>query len=101
MMPSLATLDISGTPISDLGPLATSRRLQSLDISGLTVGNVKILALLPLTRLTLSPIKISDKASLNILRGHRTIRILRAPGDPDNQTAAEFWRKLDAREYDG
>lgn len=100
MMPSLSALDISGTSINDLGPLGTSRRLQSLDISRLAIENVKILVSLPLTRLTLSPMMISDKASLNSLRGLRFLRILRTPGDPDEQPPAEFWRKLDSGEYD-
>jgi serine/threonine protein kinase/class 3 adenylate cyclase len=99
MMP-LSTLDISGTSVSDLSPLRTNRSLQSLDISGLAIENVRILTFLPLTRLTLSPMMISDKASLNSLRGHRSLRIVRAPGDPDDQPAGEFWRKLDAGEYD-
>jgi len=100
MLPLLSTLDISGTSISDLAPLATSRRLLSLDLGRLAAENIRTLMFLPLARLTLTPTLISDKASLNTLRGHRTIRVLRTPDDPDDQTAAEFWRKFDAGEYD-
>ena len=100
MLPLLSALDISGTSITDLAPLATSRRLLSLDLGRLAAENIRTLLFLPLARLTLSPTLISDKASLNTLRAHRTIRVLRTPDDPDDQTAAEFWRKRDAGEYD-
>ncbi|MEI6035555.1 MAG: protein kinase [Verrucomicrobiae bacterium] len=100
---TLTALDISGTSITDISPLGpplTCSRLQSLDIGHLSVDNVKALAFLPLSRLTLSPMMVADKASIKSLRGLRTLRILRAPDDPVHQPAAEFWRKLDAGEYD-
>lgn len=99
MMPMLTSLDISGTPITDITPLGICRRIQTLDIGHLALENIKILAFFPLTKLTLSPMMIADKSSLNSLRGLRTLRILRAPDDPEDQTAAEFWRRFDAGEY--
>ncbi len=100
LMPLLTSLDISGTSVSDLSPLTTCRRLQNLDMGKLSLENLRPLAFLPIARLTLSPLMISDKASLNALRSLRTLKTLRTPDDPENQPAAEFWRKLDAGEYE-
>ncbi len=99
-MPQLASLDISGTQISDLAPLATCRWLQSLDAGSLSLENVRTLAFPPIARLTISPMMITDKAALNGLRASRRLIVLRAPGDPADQPAAEFWKKLDAGGYD-
>ncbi len=100
LMPLLANLDISGTSVSDLSPLRICSRLQNLDIGKLALDNLRPLFALPIARLTLSPLMISDKPSLNALRSLRTLKILRTPDDPENQPAAEFWRKLDAGEYE-
>ena len=98
--PQLSSLDISGTQITDLAPLATYRMLQSLDAGKLSLENVRTLGFLPLARLTISPMLITDKAALNGLRASRRLLVLRAPDDPPDQPAAEFWKKLDARGYD-
>lgn len=101
LMPVLSSLDISGSSITDLLPLGTTpgRRLQSLDAGKLALENVKSLNVQPLVRLTISPMMIQDKAALGSLRWLRTLRYVRAPDDPVDQPAAEFWRKLDAGEY--
>ncbi|MCK9589188.1 MAG: protein kinase [Terrimicrobiaceae bacterium] len=99
-MPQLASLDISGTQITDLSPLGGCRRLQSLDAGMLSLEGLRTLGFLPLARLTISPMMISDKAALNGLKTLRMLRVLRAPGDPEDQPAAEFWRKLDSGGYD-
>jgi len=99
MMPLLASLNISGTPVADITPLGICRRIQTLDIGHIALENVRILAFFPLTRLTLSPLMIADKNSLNSLRGLRTLRVIRSPDDPEDQAAAEFWRRLDAGDY--
>ncbi len=99
-MPGLVSLDISGTRVADLSPLSYCRMLQSLDAGKLSVDNLRILGFLPVARLTISPMMISDKTALNGLRALKQLRFLRAPGDPADQTAAEFWRKLDSRSYD-
>ena len=99
-MPQLASLDISGTQVVDLTPLATCRWLQSLDAGKLSLENLRALGFLPLARLTISPMMISDKATLNGLRTWRLLRFVRAPGDPADQPAAEFWKKLDSGGYD-
>ena len=100
IMPLLTNLDLSGTPIRDLSPLALSRRIQTLDVSLMAIDSVRPLLYLPLASLTISPLMVSDKASLNSLRGLRTLRVIRTPDDPVDQPAAEFWRKLAAGEYD-
>jgi len=98
-MPQLISLDISGTQVADLSPLAACHWLQSLDAGKLSLTNLQSLRFLPLARLTVSPTRITDKASLNGLRTWRQLRVLRAPGDPADQPAAEFWKKLDSGGY--
>ncbi len=100
-MPVLTTLDISGSAVADLNPLAACRKLHSLDIGTLAVQSVRGLAFLPLVRLTFNPEMVSDRESLKVLRSLRTLRVLRKPGDPDDQTTAEFWRRFDAGDYGG
>ena len=99
-MPTLVSLDISGSRVADLSPLAYCRMLQSLDAGKLSLDNLRVLGFLPVSRLTISPMMISDKAVLNGLRNLKQIRVLRAPEDPADQPAAEFWRKLDSGGYD-
>lgn len=98
-MPLLETLSLPGTRVTDLMPLAYSRRLRQLDISTLDPTNLRQLVNLPLDTLVLSPENITDTASLQSLRLHRTLRVLRSPSDPENQRAFDFWRKYDAGEY--
>ena len=99
-MPQLVSLDISGTQISDLTPLAACRWLQSLDAGKLSLTNLQALRFLPLSRLTISPMMVSDKAALSALRVWRLLRVVRAPDDPADQPAVEFWKKLDSGGYD-
>jgi len=98
-MPLLNKLDLSFTQITDLTPLGVCRRLQHLDLAGLNPTNLRTLLKLPLESLTLSPMLMSDKNSLNALRLHRTLKILRSPQDPPDQPASEFWRKVDSGQY--
>ena len=98
-MPLLDKLDLSFTQVSDLAPLGACRRLQHLDLAGLNPINVRTLLKLPLESLTVSPMLISDKSSLNALRFHRTLKILRSPQDPPDQPATEFWRRLETGQY--
>jgi hypothetical protein len=55
--------------------------------------------LLQLQSLTLSPLLITDKAALNSLRGHNSLKSIRTPTDKEGQTFVEFWRRLDAGDY--
>lgn len=98
-MPLLETLSLPGTRVTDLSPLAYSRRLRQLDISTLDPANLRQLVALPLDTLVLSPENITDTAGLQALRLHRTLRVLRSPSDPENQRAFDFWRRFDAGEY--
>ncbi|MFZ4774919.1 MAG: protein kinase domain-containing protein [Terrimicrobiaceae bacterium] len=100
LMPMLSTLDISGTGITDLTPLAACRRLQSLEAGRQALENLRTLAFLPLARLTISPMLISDKAALNGLKTFKTLRVLRAPDDPKDQPPLEFWKKLESGSYE-
>lgn len=99
-LPLLSSLDISGTRITDLSPLSPCKRLLSLDAGRVSIENLRTLAFLPVARLTISPMMVSDKAALNGLKLLKTLKVLRAPEDPADQPAAEFWRKLDSRGYD-
>lgn len=94
------SLDISGSRVADLSPLAYCRMLQSLDAGKLSLDNLRVLGFLPVSRLTISPMMISDKAVLNGLRNLKQICVLRAPEDPADQPATEFWRKLESGGYD-
>jgi hypothetical protein len=98
-MPLLDSLDLSFTHVSDLAPLGACRRLLHLDLAGLNPANIRTLLKLPLESLTLSPMLISDKNSLNALRFHRTLKVMRSPQDPPEQSASDFWRKLDSGAY--
>ena len=97
--PQVQRLDLADTPPSDLSALFACRRLQFLDISGADRSGLRILVNLPLESLTLSPQLISDKNSLESLRLHRTLRILRSPEDPENFTPVAFWKKYDSGGY--
>jgi serine/threonine protein kinase len=99
-MPRLETLNLAGSEVSDLSPLINCRRLQSLDISSTNPANLRILLNLPLESLTLSPLLLSDRASLIALRGHRTLKTLRTPTDPEQHAPAQFWQKLESNAYD-
>jgi len=97
VMPALESLDLSGSQVTDISPLVFARRLQSLDAGKLTLQNLpRLRELRFLTRLTISPEKISDKAGLATLRQLPALRVLRAPGDPENQAPGLFWKKIDA-----
>ena len=98
-MPLLDKLDLSFTQVTDLAPLGACRRLQYLDLAGLNPINLRTLLKLPLESLTLSPMLITDKSSLNALRFHRTLKILRSPQDPLDQPTSDFWRRLEAGQY--
>jgi Leucine-rich repeat (LRR) protein len=99
-MPLVEKLDLSLTHVTDLTPLAACRQLRHLDLTGLNPASLRTLMKLPLESLTLSPMLITDRSSLDALRVHRTLKVMRSPEDPLEQPASEFWRKLDSGEYD-
>ena len=98
-MPLLETLDISSTHITDLSPLLACRNLRDLNLAGLNPVNPRALMNLPIESLTVSPMLITDRKGLDSLRFHRTLKVLRSPDDPLDQTASDFWRKLDRGAY--
>ncbi|MCX7868451.1 MAG: hypothetical protein N2322_00730, partial [Terrimicrobiaceae bacterium] len=100
MMPQLERLDLANTEARDLSPLLWCRRLRHLDISGGDRTGLRNLLNLPLESLCLSPFLISDKAGLQALRSHRTLKILRTPADSGALAPAVFWSKLDSGGYD-
>jgi len=100
MMPQLETLNLAGSFVSDLSPLLNCRRLRNLDLSATNPSSLRILLTLPLESLTLSPLRITDKASLMAIRGHRTLRSLRTPEDPPTHAPLLFWQKLENGHYD-
>ncbi len=99
MMPRLEALDISHTKVGDLAFLRWTR-LQEIHLAGLNPANLRTLAWLPVRTVTLSPELLSDPASLTAgLRLHKSLKVLRSPDDPAQQSAAEFWRKFDSGQY--
>jgi Leucine-rich repeat (LRR) protein len=98
-MPLLEKLDLSFTHVTDLAPLGACRQLRYLDLAGLNPSNLRTLIKLPLESLTLSPMLVTDRSSLNALRFHRTLKVLRSPEDPPDQSASEFWHKLETGSY--
>ena len=100
-MPRLEELVLTDTNVTDLSPLLTVRLpLRNLKIDGLNPANLRALMNFPLESLTVSPMLIRDKEGLDSLRMHRTLKILRAPGDPEDQPARRFWEKLDRGDYE-
>lgn len=96
--PQLVLLDVSGTAVTDFSPVS-SRRLRHLLMAGIEPANLIQLQNFPLETLVIGPPLLFDKAKLHPLRFHRTLHSIRAPGDPEDQPAAEFWRRLDSQEY--
>ena len=98
-MPLLENLDLSETDVTDLGALVSVRSLRHLNLAGLNPSNLRVLLNLPVESISLSPMLITDKAGLDSLRLHRTLKVLRAPGDPEDQAPPDFWHKLDNGAY--
>lgn len=98
-MPALEKLNITGSAVVDLAPLVYTRRLESLEAGKLNLQNLRVLRELQLTRLTISPSIIADRAGITMLRHTGGLKVLRAPTDPENQTPADFWRKYDSGKY--
>jgi len=98
-LPLLEDLDISFTQVADLSPLR-GRKLRSLNVAGLSAGPASVLDWMPLADLVLSPDQLPGIEQAALLRRHRSLRSIRAPGDPEGQTAAQFWKRLDDGAYE-
>lgn len=99
MMPALENLNVAGTSPMDLTPLMACRSLRQLDISGRVPLNMRALSNLPLETLVITPEMLTDKLALPYLRGLRQLKVLRVPGDSEEQPVSEFWRKFDSGAY--
>ena len=94
-MPTLESLDISNSLVVDLGQVALAPNLKSIDASNLALKNLIGLIHLPfLTKLTISPEKITDRALVPTLQQLTKLQFLRAPGDSENQKPGQFLQKL-------
>jgi hypothetical protein len=98
-MPLLEELDISRAPVRTLWPLS-GLRLQHLNLADCPATPLAAVEWMPLQTLVLTPSLCADLKSNPRLRASRTLRSIRAPGDPEDQTAAQFWRRLDAGAYE-
>ncbi|HVE15446.1 MAG TPA: hypothetical protein VNB29_01860, partial [Chthoniobacterales bacterium] len=98
-LPMIDNLDISKTPIRNLLPLS-GRRLQQLNIANCTASPLSVLDWMPLQTLILSPTLCADLKANPRLRSSRTLQVIRAPDDKEEQTSTDFWRRLDAGDYD-
>lgn len=98
----LERLVLNHTKVNDLSPLSSSlstRRLKFLEIDGMMPASVLPLQGLPLESLVIGPELANDAARLRPIRYHRTLKYLRTPSDPEWQTAADFWQKMDSGIY--
>ncbi|MCA9079989.1 MAG: hypothetical protein KDA58_05490 [Planctomycetaceae bacterium] len=94
---SLVSLDVQETQVSDLTPLAEIPSLQRLNIADTNVTDVTPLAKLPLSRLILSPGKISQ--GMDLLRAMPTLQEIDTQFEgeqPKALPASEFWERYDA-----
>ncbi|MEO6054474.1 MAG: protein kinase [Chthoniobacterales bacterium] len=118
-MPMLEKLNLTRTPVSDLTPLRgkrlkevnlcgtgvmdiapiTQNALRFLDITDAPIKSLTPLRMISLETLVLGLHQIQDSNLLFVLRGNRTLNIIRTPDDPSDQSATEFWRRYDASEY--
>lgn len=92
-LPTLGSLDISNTPVTDLWPLASCKFLRSLEAGGCRLHNLQALkTLTKLQQLTISPELIENPKDMEALKS-TTITSIRTPTDPPDQTATDFFRK--------
>lgn len=99
LLPLLENLDISNSDVRSLDSL-TGRKIRRLNIAGCPLDSLNALYWMPLERLTLTPEMATAMKSMARFRSHRTLRYIRTPDDPEDQTSAVFWRALDAGAYD-
>ncbi|MCA9114266.1 MAG: hypothetical protein KDA79_04220 [Planctomycetaceae bacterium] len=92
---SLVSLDIEQTPVADLSSLAGMTSLQRLNIAGTAVTDLTPLAGLPLTRLILTPSRITT--GLEVVRRMQTLTELDVTfREPSRLSPREFWQQYDA-----
>lgn len=96
---SLVSLDIQGAPVADLSPLAEMTSLQRLNIAKTDVTDLSPLAGLQLTRLILSPERITQ--GLEVIRKMPSLRELDTSfeGGAAALTPSEFWERYDRGDF--
>lgn len=95
---ALEKLNLSETGLPELNGL-DSPRLRSLNLVGLNPQSLVPLSRLPLHELVIGQELVAEPLKLQLLRSHRTLRLLRLPSDPADQSTQIFWQKLDSGEY--
>ena len=96
---SPVSLDLEDAPVDDLTPLAEMISLERLNIAGTQVSDLSPLADLRQKRLIFTPAKIKD--GLEAIRGMSSLSELDVEfveGQP-RMSPAEFWAKYDAGEF--
>ena len=110
----LKKLEIRGTQITDLSPLS-ELEIEELYLPGSKVSSIDCLAYLPIKKLNLIGLKIEDLTCLTTLPlqylsvspdilnkddfhllKNAQIPFLRGPGDPEDQTAEDFFEKYES-----
>jgi internalin A len=96
---SLESLDIENTPVADLGALREMTSLRRLNIAGSTVSDLTPLADLRLERLIFTPSRITE--GIDVVRRMESLRELDVEfREPERMKPAEFWRRYDAGEFE-
>jgi Serine/threonine protein kinase len=98
-LPLLEELDISSTGVRSMEPL-TGRQLRRLNIAECRIDSLNALYWLPLERLVVTPNLLPVLKATPSFRTHRTLRWIRTPDDPEDQTSTAFWRALDSGLYE-
>lgn len=95
---SLESLDIQDTSIADLQVLKTMTSLKRLNIAGSAVSDLTPLAGLSLERLIFSPQQIEK--GIDVIRSMSTLQNL-GPSFDAVTPPAEFWKAYDAGQFEG
>ncbi|WP_437203690.1 leucine-rich repeat domain-containing protein [Planctomicrobium sp. SH664] len=96
---SLVSLDIQGTPVTDLSPLRSLKSLERLNLAGSAVTDLTPLAELRLSRLIFSPDRITH--GIDAIRSMPSLREIDISfeGEKPALSAQEFWTRYDAGEF--
>jgi len=97
---SLEICRLNNCPLTDPRKLfdpdenRAARSLRALEIAGVNLQSFDgITRLASLERLKFSPELVGDRASIQALRTMPSLRQISTEGEPDNQTADEFWHR--------
>lgn len=91
----LISLDIAGTEVSDLSPIANMQTLQRLQIAETAITDLTPLANLKLARLIFTPAKITK--GIEVVRNMKSLQALDiAFPKPRTMTPDQFWKAYDS-----